>query len=80
MTTTKTTQQGSDALLQFLIDQASSGNKNWFGFHQQRVLGINIAYRIAERHANTMSPEAVADYAMRLNNAIYSKLVKEQLS
>lgn len=77
---TTTTQHGSDALLQFLIVQASSGSKNWFGFHQQRVLGINIAYRIAERHADTMSPEQVADYAVRLNNAIYSKLVKEQLT
>lgn len=71
-----TTQNASTDLLNFLITQANSGSKDWFGFHQQRIAGIHIAYRIAENHANTMSPEDVADYAFKLNNAIFSKLIK----
>lgn len=71
-----TTQNASQDLLNFLITQANSGSKDWFGFHQQRIAGIHIAYRIAENHANTMSPEEVADYAFKLNNAIFNKLIK----
>jgi hypothetical protein len=71
-----TTQNNSDHLLNYLISQANSGSKNWFGFQQQRLMGINIAYQIAIQHADKMTPEAVADYANRLNDAIYSKLIK----
>jgi hypothetical protein len=71
-----TTQNASQDLLNFLITQANSGSKDWFGFHQQRIAGIHVAYRIAENHANTMSPEDVADYAFKLNNAIFNKLIK----
>jgi hypothetical protein len=71
-----TTQNASQDLLNFLITQANSGNKNWFGFQQQRIAGIHVAYRIAENHADTMTPEDVADYVVRLNNAIFMKLVR----
>ena len=71
-----TTPNNSEALLNFLISQANSGQKNWFGFHQQRIVGIHTAYKIAENHADKMSPEQVADYACRLNNAVYNKLIK----
>ena len=71
-----TTQDATNGLINFLISQANSGQKNWFGFQQQKIAGINIAYEIAKNHADTMSPEQVADYAFRLNNAIYAKLVK----
>ncbi len=71
-----TTQNNSNDLLTYLVIQANSGAKDWFGFRQQRILGINVAYRIAERHADKLSPEQVADYAFRLNNAIFTKLVK----
>ena len=47
-----------------------------FGFQQQRIAGIHIAYEIAKLHADKMTPEEVADYAYKLNNAIYSRLVK----
>lgn len=70
--------QSSNDLLNFLISQANSGQKNWFGFQQQKIAGINIAYEIAKNHADKLSPEQVADYAFRLNNAIYSKLVKSE--
>lgn len=66
----------SEALLNYLVSQANSGAKNWFGFHQQRVAGIHIAYEIAKNHADKLSPQEVADYAFKLNNAIYNKLVK----
>ena len=69
-------QNNSEALLQYLVSQANSGNKNWFGFQQQRIAGINLAYKIAERHADKISPDEIADYVLRLNNAVYSKLIK----
>lgn len=71
-----TVQNNSQDLLNFLISQANSGQKNWFGFQQQKIAGINVAYEIAKNHADKMTPEQVAEYAFRLNNAIYSKLVK----
>jgi len=74
-----TIQNNSQDLINFLISQANSGQKNWFGFQQQRIAGINVAYEIAKNHADKMSPEQVADYALRLNNAIYAKLVKSEV-
>lgn len=68
--------QSNNDLLSFLISQANSGAKNWFGFHEQRIAGINVAYEIAKNHADKMTPEQCAEYALRLNNAIYNKLVK----
>ena len=62
-------------LLGYLLNQASSGNKNWFGFPQQRLAGIHTAYEIAKNHAGTMSPEEVVDYVIKLNNTIYQKMI-----
>lgn len=71
-----TIQNNSQDLINYLVSQANSGNKNWFGFQQQRIAGINVAYEIAKNHADKMTPEQCADYALKLNNAIYNKLVK----
>lgn len=71
-----TTPNNSEALINYLVSQSNSGAKNWFGFQQQRVAGIHLAYEIAKHHADKMSPEDCADYAVRLNNAIYNKLIK----
>lgn len=71
-----TTPNNSEALINYLVTQANSGSKNWFGFQQQRVAGIHLAYEIAKHHADKMSPEECADYAVRLNNAVYNKLIK----
>lgn len=71
-----TTIQNSQDLLSYIVTLANSGQKNWFGFPQQRITGIHLAYEIAKNHADTMSPEQVADYVVRLNNAIFQKLVK----
>jgi hypothetical protein len=71
-----TTPNNSEALINYLVTQANSGSKNWFGFQQQRVAGIHLAYEIAKNHADKMTPEECADYAVRLNNAVYNKLIK----
>ena len=63
-------------LLGFLISQAGSGQKNWFGFAQQRLTGINLAHEIAANHADKMTPDEVVDYVVLLNNNIYQKLIK----
>ena len=69
------TKDNSAGLLDYIILQANSGQKNWFSHQQQRIAGIHLAYEIAKNHANTMTPDEVADYAVQLNNAIYQKLV-----
>jgi hypothetical protein len=63
-------------LLNYLITQANSGQKNWFGFAQQRLTGINLAHEIAKNHADKLTPEEAVDYAVKLNNAIYQKIIK----
>lgn len=68
--------ESQNDLLGFLISQAGSGQKNWFGFAQQRLTGINLAHEIAANHADKMSPDEVVDYVVSLNNNIYQKLIK----
>lgn len=63
-------------LLAFLLSRANSGVKNWFGFSEQRITGINLAYDIARNHADTMTPEEVVAYVVKLNNTIHSKIIK----
>lgn len=71
-----TTIQNSSDLLSYIVTLSNSGQKNWFGFTQQRITGIHLCHEIAKRHADTMAPEEVVDYVIRLNNAIYQKLLK----
>jgi hypothetical protein len=71
-----TTIQNNQELLNYLINQANSGTKNWFGFGQQRITGINLAHSIAANHADKMSPDEIIDYVIKLNNSIYHKLIK----
>ena len=68
--------QSNNDLLSYLISQANSGTKNWFGFQQQKIAGIDVAYKIAANHADKMTPEEVAEYVLRLNNCIYDKFIK----
>lgn len=63
-------------LLNFLWTQMDSGQKNWFGFAQQRLTGINLAHQIATNHADKMTPEQVINYVIELNNEIYKKFIK----
>lgn len=70
-----TIQNNSDELFSYLVSQESTGSKIWFGFKQQRIMGIYLSYEIAKHHADKLSPEECADFAFRLNNAIYEKLL-----
>jgi hypothetical protein len=67
---------GSDELLTYIISQSNSGSKNWFGFSQQRITGIYLAYEIAKLHADKIPPEQIVEYVDRLNTSIYKKLIK----
>jgi hypothetical protein len=71
-----TTIQNSTDLLSYIVALSGSGQKNWFGYSQQRITGIHLCHEIAKRHADTMSPDEVVDYVIKLNNAIFSKLLK----
>lgn len=76
MTQKQEVKNNSDALLNFLIARAASGEKNWFGFLEQRIAGVDLVYRIAVQHANTMSPQDVVDYVLKLNDEIYQKMLR----
>jgi hypothetical protein len=68
--------QNSQDLLSYIVAMSNSGQKNWFGFPQQRIVGIHLAYEIAKVHADKMTAEEIADFVVRLNNAVFQKLVK----
>lgn len=68
--------QNSDDLFAYIVSLANSGQKNWFGFTQQRIAGIHLAYEMAKAHGDKMTPDEIADYVVALNNAIFTKLVK----
>jgi len=68
--------KSSSDLLTFLIAQSKSGQKNWFGFQEQRISGIDLAYKIAVNHADKLSPDEVVAYVVALNNELYNKLIK----
>lgn len=71
---TVTVKDNSD-LLSFLVTQAES-RKDWFGFVQQRITAVALAHDIARYHADKMTPEQVAKYALELNEVIYHKIIK----
>ena len=68
--------ENSSELLKYIVAEANSGVKNWFGFHQQRIAGIYVAYELAKNHANTMTPKEITAYVKELNDRIYADLVK----
>lgn len=62
-------------LLSYLLTQADS-RKDWFGFTQQRMTAVTLAHQIAKQHADKMTPDEVVDYALKLNQTIYNKIIK----
>lgn len=64
-----------NVLLDYLVSQAAI-QKDWFGFLQQRIAGVDLAYRIAERHADKLSPEEIVTYVKKLNDEIYEKILR----
>lgn len=73
-----TTIQNNQDLLSFLVQNANSGVKNWFGFQQQRITGINLAYEIAKNHADKMTPDEITHYVVELNNSIYRNIIEKK--
>jgi hypothetical protein len=68
--------KNSDDLLAFIVTQSQNGGKAWFGFPQQRIVGIYMCYELAKLHADKLTPNEVVDYAIELNNKIFSKIIK----
>jgi hypothetical protein len=68
--------KSSDDLLAFLDAQAQKDNKQWFGFLQQKMTGISLVHQIAARHADKMTPDEIVDYVKRLNNSIFTRMIK----
>jgi hypothetical protein len=71
-----TIQNNSEALLNYIVSQANTEKKDWFGFKQQKITGINLAYQIAEIHADKLTPDEVVEYVRQLNDCIFHKLIK----
>ncbi|CAB4121442.1 hypothetical protein UFOVP11_25 [uncultured Caudovirales phage] len=67
--------ENTEHLLAYIISQADSGTKAWFNYPQQRIVGIYMCYELAKAHANTMTPEEVIEYVVKMNNLIYHKIV-----
>jgi hypothetical protein len=65
-------------LLDFLVSRASSGKKDWFGFPEQRLTAIVLAHDIAKIHADTMSPSECVNYAIKVNDECFHKIIKSQ--
>jgi hypothetical protein len=42
------------------------------------MTAISLAHEIAARHANTMTPEEVVEYAIAINTQIFHKIIKPQ--
>lgn len=67
--------QASDDLLSYLVAQAQTGAKNWYGYPQQRILNIKLCNEIAAAHADKMTPKQVVDYVLELNDMIFRRIV-----
>jgi hypothetical protein len=72
---TQNANQTPNVLLDYLVSQAAV-QKDWFGFLQQRIAGVDLAYRIAAQHADKMSPQDVVTYVKQLNDEIYEKILR----
>jgi hypothetical protein len=68
--------KNNNDLLGFLVMKMASDKKDWFGFPEQRVTGINLVHEIAKNHADKMTPQEVVTYVKDLNDAIYQVFIK----
>ena len=62
-------------LLNFIIEQSGSGAKDWFGYPQQKIVGVYIAFALAVEHGDKFTPDEIVDYVYKLNNAVFTKLI-----
>ena len=68
--------KNQDDLLAFFMAEAEKGNKQWFGWLQQKITGISLVHQIASRHADKMTPDEIVDYVNRLNSSIFTRMIK----
>jgi hypothetical protein len=64
-------------LLNYLLEQSLLTPKNWFGYFQQKILSVPLAYSIAANFADKMSPKEIVDYVVELNNELHSSMIKK---
>ena len=69
----------SNDLLGYLEAQAATGDKQWFGFLQQKIIAITLAHQIAANHADKMTPEQIVEYVVELNNQIFQKVISKRI-
>ena len=67
--------KNTNDILGFLAEQAAD-RKDWFGFTQQRITAVSLAHKIAENHADKLTPKQVVEYAIELNEVIYHNIIK----
>ena len=69
----------SNDLLGYLEAQAATGDKQWFGFLQQKIIAITLAHQIAAHHADKMTPDQIVEYVIELNNQIFQKVISKRI-
>jgi N-methylhydantoinase A/oxoprolinase/acetone carboxylase beta subunit len=69
----------SNDLLGYLEAQAATGDKQWFGFLQQKIIAITLANQIAANHADKMTPDQIVEYVVELNNQIFQKIISKRI-
>ena len=69
----------SNDLLGFLEAQAATGDKQGFGFLQQKIIAITLAHQIAANHADKMTPDQIVEYVVELNNQIFQKIISKRI-
>ena len=69
----------SNDLLGYLEAQAATGDKQWFGFLQQKIIAITLAHQIAANHADKMTPDQIVEYVIELNNQIFQKVISKRI-
>lgn len=71
--------KSSEDLLAYLVKQSESGAKQWFGFMQQKLTGINLIHQIAARHADKMTPLQIVRFVDELNDCIYKTIIRKDI-
>ena len=69
----------SNDLLGYLEAQAATGDKQWCGFLQQKIIAITLAHQIAANHADKMTPDQIVEYVIELNNQIFQKVISKRI-
>ena len=72
--------KSSNDLLAFLDRHKDTDPNRWFSFAQQRMTGVALCHAIAANHADKFSPEQIVDYVVSLNNAVYTKMIRNKTS